>query len=476
MAAVNTASNPDANREKRLVASSSVLAAVFLTGMKLVVGILTGSLGILSEAAHSGLDLVAAGVTLFAVRVSGRPADREHTYGHGKVENLSALFETVLLLVTCVWIIYEATQRLFFKSVQVEVTIWSFLVMATSIAIDFSRSRALLRVAKKYNSQALEADALHFSTDIWSSTVVIAGLVLVRAAEWLNLPLLAKADAVAAMGVAGIVVYVSMQLGRRTIAGLLDGIPSGVRDEIIHRLASVKDVQGVEQVRVRRSGADAFADVILKIGRDTALERAHEIAGQAEAAVRQVLPGADVVVQVNPVRSLDEGLLTNVRMLAARRGLGAHGIRIYYTHDRHSLELHLEVDDSLSVDEAHAQADAFEKELHAALPDVERVVTHIEPTGEESASRQAKPVDEAQVLEVLEELPEELGIAFQPHGVRVHHHDGEHSVSFHCVVDAKMSMTDAHALTEKIEQTLRAQVPNLGRVVIHVEPPNAEDE
>jgi divalent metal cation (Fe/Co/Zn/Cd) transporter len=215
--------------------------------------------------------------------------------------------------------------------------------------------------------------------------------------------------------------------------------------------------------------------VILKIGRDTALERAHEIASTAEAAVRQVLPSADVVVQVNPVRSIDEGLLTNVRMLAARHGLGAHGIRIYYTQDRHSLELHLEVNDSLSVTEAHAQADAFERELRAALPEVDHIVTHIEPTGDESAARLAMPVDEAQVLQVLEDLPKELGISFQPHGVRVHHHDGEHSVSFHCVVDPKMALTDAHALTEKIEQTLRAQVPNLGRVVIHVEPPNADD-
>src|SRR5512136_1214106 len=228
-----------ATAEKRSVAASSVLAAILLTGMKLTVGLTTGSLGILSEAAHSGLDLVAAAVTLFAVRVSGRPADREHTYGHGKVENLSALFETVLLLVTCVWIIYEAIQRLFFKEVVVEASIWAFIIMGVSIVIDFSRSRALARVAKKYDSQALEADALHFSTDIWSSSVVIGGLLLVRSAEWFNVPLLAKADAIAAMGVAVIVVYVSVQLGRRTVVGLLDGVPSGVRDEIIHRLGEV---------------------------------------------------------------------------------------------------------------------------------------------------------------------------------------------------------------------------------------------
>ncbi len=162
-----------AEREKTSAALSSVVAAVALTTLKIIVGLLTGSLGILAEAAHSGLDLVAALVTFFAVRVSSKPADREHRYGHGKVENLSALFETVLLLITAVWIIYEAIQRLFFHPVAVEVSFWSFIVMAISIGIDYTRSRILYKAARAHNSQALEADALHFSTDIWSSSVVI---------------------------------------------------------------------------------------------------------------------------------------------------------------------------------------------------------------------------------------------------------------------------------------------------------------
>jgi len=178
----------EADREKRRVAFVSVLAAVLLTSLKIVVGLSTGSLGILSEAAHSGLDLVAAAITLWAVRVSGQPADREHTYGHGKFENLSALAETALLLVTCVWIFYEVAQRLFFSEVHVEPSAWAFAIMAISIAVDFGRSRALARVARKYESRALEADALHFSTDIWSSLVVMVGLGAVLVSERLHLP------------------------------------------------------------------------------------------------------------------------------------------------------------------------------------------------------------------------------------------------------------------------------------------------
>ncbi|MGB8648796.1 MAG: cation-efflux pump [Anaerolineae bacterium] len=465
-----------ATRDKNMAALTSVLAAVFLTGMKLVIGVLTGSLGILAEAAHSALDLVAAVVTLVAVRMSGRPADREHTYGHGKIENLSALFETFLLLVTCIWIIYEAINRLFFHEQQVEASLWAFAIMGISIVIDYSRSRVLYRAARKYDSQALEADALHFSTDIWSSSVVIGGLALVAAARWLNLPWLTKADAVAAMGVAGIVIYVSFQLGQRTVAALIDGVPTGMRDEIMHRIGEIAGVQEVERVRVRHSGPEVFADVTLKIGRDTPFEHAHTIATQAETAVRQVLPKADVVVQVNPVKLLDEGILPNVRVQAARHGLGAHAIRLYEGQNLHSLEMHLEVPDSLTVDEAHARADAFEKELRQTLPEIQDVVTHIEPLGEASAAVSAKAANEEQVMRVLEKLPQELGVDFQPHAVRMHYSDGQVSIAFHSVVAPQTSITDAHALTERIEQSLRTQLPALGRVVIHIEPSREECE
>jgi len=164
-------------KEKNRVAFVSVLAAIFLTGFKLIVGLVTGSIGILSEALHSGLDLIAAVITMFAVKVSDKPADKDHQFGHGKVENLSALIETLLLFITCFWIIYEAAHRLISGKPEIEVTAWSYIVVISSIVIDFTRSRALSRVAKKYNSQALEADALHFSTDIWSSAVVFIGLI-----------------------------------------------------------------------------------------------------------------------------------------------------------------------------------------------------------------------------------------------------------------------------------------------------------
>ncbi|HSJ55498.1 MAG TPA: cation diffusion facilitator family transporter, partial [Anaerolineae bacterium] len=259
--------DPRAEKEKRQAAASSVVAAVLLTSLKLVVGLLTGSLGILAEAAHSALDLVAALVTFFAVGISDQPPDERHLYGHGKVENLSALFETLLLLLTCVWIVYEAIERLFFKAVEIEASVWAFAVMGVSIVVDISRSRILYAAARKHNSQALEADALHFSTDVWSSSVVIGGLALV----WLGGRLgpewgwLAKADAVAALGVAIIVFWVSLQLGRRTVAVLLDSAPPGLAGRVASVATRVPGVQSVGEVRVRQAGASVFVDLAINV-------------------------------------------------------------------------------------------------------------------------------------------------------------------------------------------------------------------
>ena len=430
---------------------------------------LTGSLGILAEAAHSGLDLAAAAITLFAVRISGRPADQEHTYGHGKVENLSALFETLLLLVTCLWIIYEAIHRLAANDTQIEMSVWGFVVMGISIIIDFTRSRVLARTAKKYDSQALEADALHFSTDIWSSAVVIVGLGLVFVARQLRLEWLGHADAVAALGVAIIVVYVSLQLGKRTIQGLLDAVPPALIDEV-QRAVRVPGVLGVRQVRVRRSGPEAFADITLAVGRAMSLEQSHSVASEAETAVRRILPGADVMVHVEPEQAKNEDILSTVRLLAARQGLGVHSIRYLDAMGTCWLEMHLEVNSALRLDAAHAQATAFEKALREALPQIDRIVTHIEPAGTAARAHQAAPADEALILNAVKGVERELHLDVHPHEIIVNRNGGELVTSFHCRLDPEAPITDAHAITEQVEVGLRRRVPELGRVVIHVEP------
>ncbi len=287
--------------EKRAAALNSVLAAVGLTATKVIVGILTGSLGILAEAAHSGLDLVAAIMTFLAVKFASEPPDPSHLYGHGKVENLSALFETLLLLLTCVWIIYEAVHRLFFRTVEVEVTVWSFAVMFFSILVDVSRSRMLYRVARKYNSQALEADALHFSTDIWSSGVVILGLFCVSLSKWKpQLGFFHEADAVSALVVALIVVYVSLQLGQRTVQSLLDAAPKGLGVRIKNAVEAIPGVQDCHNIRFRYSGPRLFVDVHILVDGDQSLASAHSLADLVEVRIREIAPDADVTVHPEP--------------------------------------------------------------------------------------------------------------------------------------------------------------------------------
>jgi cation diffusion facilitator family transporter len=286
-------SKETAFRNKNRIALSSVIAAVFLTSFKFVVGFLTGSLGILSEALHSALDLVAAVITLFAVRIADRPADKEHNYGHGKVENLSALIETFLLLVTCFWIIYESINRLINKH-PIEVNIFSYLVIITSIVIDISRSRALYKVAKKYNSQALEADALHFSTDIWSSLVVLFGLIAYDLFGYIY------ADAIAALIVALIVLSISFRLGKRAFDVLIDRAPSDLTDEINQVIFKIPGVLDFHDVRVREGGAYKFVELNIHVKKDLSIEDAHAISENVEDEISKTIPNCKVTVHIEP--------------------------------------------------------------------------------------------------------------------------------------------------------------------------------
>jgi len=281
------------NKEKKRVAGISVFAAIFLTGFKFLIGILTGSLGLLSEALHSGLDLIAAMITYFSVSVSDTPPDRRHNYGHGKIENLSAFIETILLFITCIWIIYEAVHRLVTGETEILVNSWSYVVVIMSIVIDFSRSRALSRVAKKYNSQALEADALHFSTDIWSSSVVLLGLICANFGYFF-------ADAIAALCVAIIVISVCYRLGKRSIDVLLDKSPEKTTKIIEEILKNTACLNYYHSLSIRSSGADTFVSVNIHVKKDFTCQEAHNICDTIESEIMKKVERSYVLVHVEP--------------------------------------------------------------------------------------------------------------------------------------------------------------------------------
>lgn len=279
--------------EKKRVAFISVCAAVFLTGFKMVIGILTGSLGILSEALHSALDLVAAVITFFSVSISDKPADKEHNYGHGKIENFSALIETLLLLITCIWIVYEAINRLVTGDTRIEVTPWSYVVVVSAIIIDIKRSRALYKVARKHNSQALEADALHFSTDIWSSSVVLFGLICANFGFFF-------ADSVAALFVAMLVVSVSLRLGKKSIDVLLDKAPEDKVHLVEEKLLSMPEVKSFHGLKVRSAGADTFIKVNVHLESDLTLMEVHEICDKIEKEINVLIKRSEVYIHAEP--------------------------------------------------------------------------------------------------------------------------------------------------------------------------------
>lgn len=299
-------SNIHAMDEKKHVALMSVFAAIVLTGFKLVIGLITNSLGILSEALHSALDLVAAVITYFSVRVSDKPADRDHNYGHGKIENFSAFIETILLLITCFWIIFEAVERIISgKGLELTTTqtIFSFIVVITSILIDVWRSRKLYKVAKKHNSQALEADALHFSTDIWSSTVVLLGLVCVKIYEWTHLQIFFYADSVAALIVAIIVLGVSYNLGKKAIDVLLDKAPEDSIEKIKKSLSEYSEIKHFHSLKVRTAGADTFIKFNIHLEPDLSLMQVHEICDKIENDLCKLIPRSEVYIHAEPQTS-----------------------------------------------------------------------------------------------------------------------------------------------------------------------------
>lgn len=477
METISTSLTAQQAREKSFAAAWSVLSATGLTALKIVIGIVTGSLGILAEAAHSALDLVAALITFFAVRVSDRPADATHLYGHGKVENLSALVETLLLLLTCAWIIYEAIQRLLFQAVHVDPSVWAFAAMVVSIVVNYFNANLLGRTAKKYHSQALEADALHFSTDIWSSLVVLLGLGLVWFGEQIGRKeLFIHADAIAALVVAFIVIYVSVRLGKRTIDALLDTAPRGLAERVATAAAQVQHVQRVTRTRVRGSGNQIFVELCAAVPRHLSFEESDAVADRIRKAVHAISPNADVVVTTVP-SAASEGVFETIQTIAARGHFAVHNISTHLTKKGMWIDLDLEVDPHITFDQAHARATDLETRLRAELSafresqHIADINVHIEPRAAELVNGdELAPSDAAQYIARIHSHSKDIPHVRACRDIDVQRLDGQVYLAFHMQLDADLSIADVHSVTEEMENRLRREFPALGRVVIHAEP------
>ncbi len=458
---------------KRWAALGSVLAALVITALKILTGVLTGSLAMLSEGAHSSVDLVAAAITFFSIRVADRPADEDHNYGHGKIESLAAFVETVLMLGSCVWILTEAIRRIFFhERFSLTFSIWPFAVLLLSITVDFTRSRNLHRVAQQYNSEALEADAIHFSTDIWSSLAVLFGLVATFVGARMNIPVLELADPFAAIIVSGIILHVTWRLARRTIDTLTDANPSEVRTQtnaLVRELAAIDGVLSVDRVRTRRSGPSYFADVTLGMPRNLTFQRSEQITMAATAAVQRHLPGADVVVHSIPTASVAESVHDRIRAVAARSNLVIHDVSVQEYDGALHVEQHLEVDETMSLRDAHALATQLEAEMRREIPAIASVLTHIESepaTIERPASLERDRQLEVRLRRAASAFPEILDI----HEVLVSRMHERIQMSCHCTLPDDLPMAQVHAVITALESAFKLDTPEVSRLLIHPEP------
>jgi cation diffusion facilitator family transporter len=452
---------------------------VLLVSLKIFLTVATGSLGVLSEALHSSLDLIAALLTYFSVRVSDRPADAGHTYGHGKVESFSAFLETGLLFVTAIYVVWEAVQRLFFREVEIRPSLMAVGILCIAVAIDLVRGRALARVAREHSSEALEADALHFSTDVWGTSAVIVGIAAVWLGNRTGLAWLRYADPLAALIVAAVIFWVGGQLARRNVDALLDAAPQGLPERVAHAVAELEGVLSAERVRVRRVGTQHFVDVTISVPRAASFEQVHAISDAVERRVAEIVP-SDVMVHMEPRARADEHLFDAIRAAAQRRGLAIHELSAHPLEGRLFIELHLEVNEQLSLREAHHLATELEEEIRR-LPAVgngtggEAIVNiHIEPMGTHIATVDRASAElsglSGDVERFINRLTSEFPALTDCHEVNVREVERKILVSCHCNMNGALPITAIHDVTAELEQRVRERFPQIARVTIHPEP------
>lgn len=452
-------------RKAQRVALISLGAAFGLVVAKGVAGFASGSIAILSEAAHSTLDAAATGLAYFAVRLASRPPDEEHPYGHGKAENIFALLETFGLFALSIFIAREAIVRLG-EGAAVEATWYAFGVIILSIVVDASRARVLRRAGRRYHSPALEADALHFTADLLTSSIVLIGLTLVRFGY-------TEADAWGGLAVAVFVAFASVRLGRRSVDVLMDRAPSGAAARIQEAAESVEGVAEVRRVRTRLAGGQPLADVVVAVSRTVPLERAHLVTEEVERVIRRLEPGADVLVHVEPVA--DEQAVSEQVMAICAREAGVqqvHNIFVTEQPDGLHISLHAKFPASMPLGQAHAVAERLEREIAAEIPGVARVDSHLEPLEEESPGATVTDRHE-NLVKWAGGLAERQPEVTNCHEIVVTDSDGSLTLVMHCTAASGLSVERVHDASTRIEQEIHRGWPEVARVTVHFEPPGA---
>jgi cation diffusion facilitator family transporter len=454
-------------REKRRIATASVAASSGLAMLKFAVGALTGSLGLVAEAAHSLLDLVSTLITLLVVRIAAIPPDRDHPYGHEKAENLGALAGMALLAITAGFILYHAVIRIFVHPSAPDVTIWSFAVLITSIAVDFSRARALRKAAQEHHSDALASDAEHFGNDMLAAIAVLAGLAIIALSSIVRIPewLTTRADAFAAIIVALIALRSVWNLSANAVRALMDNIPVDLTDRLKECVENVDGVvKGSTQLRTRFVGNRPYVEIKLGTPRGGSLESAHRLSEVVEQTVRTELANAQATVHVEPTATPDERPAAGIRAIADRLGLRVHNLNIYLVASNLRVELDLELADSLSLLEAHQRSEEFEKAVRRELSERVQITVHLEPRSDQPrpAVRQSRVTD--RLRDALLGMPHAGDVCV--HDVLIT--DEGLVVTLRKAFPGDTSLRETHEVMSELERTLKDLDPEVARV--HIDP------
>jgi cation diffusion facilitator family transporter len=447
-----------------------MLAATAMTLLKLGAGLLSGSLGVLSDAVHSGLDLVGAALTFFSVLVSEKPADEEHTYGHAKFENLSAFSEVLLMVASCIWIIWEAVSRILHHAVAVTHFAIPAAVLLASISVDFWRSRKLRAVAGRTGSPALATDAFHFSSDIWASVAVLAGLGANFIGARYSIPALRYADPAAALLVALMIIHLTIYLGHEAVSVLLDEVPVETRRRILAEVERVSGVLAIEQARVRRAGAGHFADLTLALPRRFTFEHTGELVREATAAVQRVLPEADVVIHTVPSEARAENIFDRVRAVAARNNVSVHELGVQSHHGRLRVVQHVEVDENMPLSQAHGFVTALESEILRDVPEVDSVLTHIESEPATIELPEEIVENDRRIEQCLRDAARQFPEVSDVHEIQITRSGDHTELSCHCTLPDDLTMQRVHMAITALEDRFKLACPEVQRVVIHPEP------
>jgi cation diffusion facilitator family transporter len=467
--------------EKQKATIGSIIAAFFIAGVKIIASIFTGSLGMLSEAAESTLDLGVSFVTFFAVRFSDKPADEDHNYGHGKIESFSALITTVFLLVTCGWIITQAINKIISGKFTIEIAGagWGIAVLILTIVVNISRAKRLNKVAKKFGSQALEADALHFTKDAWSTVVVIVGLIFAGIGDAANITILKYADPVAALGVSVLVIIVSIKLGKRTIDVLLDKAPRGMVEEISHEVNTIDGVLDVSNIRIRPSGASFFIDLSVGLNREESHRVVHSIVDEIRENIQKKIPNSDIVISTYPVdvtgMEKDEVYLLVKRVIDKYPTFtNIHNINIYEVSGKKYISIHIELRESMSLKQSHDLSHEISEKIQEEMKNVEDVNVKFERVLEKYITAEDITNKSESTIEFIKQMVNKVPNKLNCHDIKIYREGEGKTIFLHCELNGDYSIEKTEMISKNISNKIRRNIDGVDSVHIHVEPIETE--